>query len=72
MIVCRYLQPRDGLPDANGSLAAEVSFRAIANANREVARVLKSQTSSKKRVPIQKVSRGGKRYKKARRLGLGG
>ena len=38
-----YFQPRDGLPDANGSLTADVPSRAVASTNKEVSRVLSEQ-----------------------------
>ena len=48
MSLRRYFQHRDGLPDANGPLATVVPSRAIANANKEVGKVLNEATSKKR------------------------
>ena len=40
MTIRRYFKPVDSLPGASGSLAASVPPSAIANANKEVSRVL--------------------------------
>lgn len=48
MSINRYFKPVDGLPGASGSLAASIPSRAIANANREVARVLSETTENKR------------------------
>ena len=40
MSIRQYFAPSDGLPDVSGSLSGSIPSRAIARANREVARVL--------------------------------
>jgi hypothetical protein len=55
MSLRQYLKPRDGLPDANGSLSTSVPPRAITNANKEVTKVLKEmQTSQNKKRGVYK------------------
>ena len=55
MSLRRYFQPRNGLPDAQGSLSREVSPRAIANANKEVSRVIGKATTTSKRGPYRRL-----------------
>jgi len=43
MSLCRYLEPRNGLPDPKGVLSTSISPQAISRANFEVESVLKSQ-----------------------------
>ena len=50
MALWKYLKPKptkDGLPDPNGSLSAKVPSQAIAQANREVRKLLYKQDQKK-------------------------
>ena len=52
MSILKYLRPKDGLPDPNGSLSAVVNPQAIARANKEVEAVITAE--KKKRGPYKK------------------
>ena len=55
MSIRQYFKPMDGLPNPKGSLSACISSGAIASANREVEKALKSR-KEKKRGPYKYVA----------------
>lgn len=52
MALLKYLKLRDGLPDRRGSLSSSMPSQAIAQANREVQEVIRSD-SEKRRGPYK-------------------